>query len=82
MKPTKSKIHNTADSQIIKISLNRKDLILLDRYARLNDMTKKKAAKKILKDFLAANVSEPEDVSESQLDLFSSRETDLFDFTN
>ncbi|MBR1627150.1 MAG: hypothetical protein IJ681_08415 [Bacteroidales bacterium] len=78
----KSKIHNTTDSQILKISLNRKDLVLLDRYARLNDMTKKTAAKKILKDFLAANVSEPEDVSKSQLDLFSSRETDLFDFTN
>ncbi len=68
-------------STILKISLSQKDMMLLNRYSLLNDMTKKSAAKKIIKEFLAANVTEPEEVSKSQLDLFVDRETDLFDFT-
>lgn len=68
-------------SSVLKLTLSHKDMILLDRYARLNDITKKSAAKKILKDFLAANVAAPEVEAKNQLDLFSSRETDLFDYT-
>ncbi|MBQ7984507.1 MAG: hypothetical protein IJ250_02585 [Bacteroidales bacterium] len=62
--------------------MSSKDSILLDKYAKLNDLTKKTAAKKILHDFLAANVTMPEEVSGNQLDLFTPRETDIFDFTN
>lgn len=80
MKMSKSKITKTKP-QVIKISLNAKEVKLLDRYSKLNDMTKKSAAKKIIKEFLAANVNMPEEISENQLDLFASRETDLFDYT-
>ncbi|MBO6117605.1 MAG: hypothetical protein J6P44_03580 [Bacteroidales bacterium] len=80
MKNLNGKI-KTKKPQIIKLSLSEKDFILLDRYARLHDMTKKTAVKRIVKDFLSANVSMPEDISKNQLDLFTSRETDLFDYT-
>ncbi|MGP1515479.1 MAG: hypothetical protein ACTTJH_05910 [Bacteroidales bacterium] len=80
MKSSKSKIVKRK-SQTINISLNNKEIVLLNRYSKLNDMTKKSAIKKIIKEFLLANVSMPEDVSKNQLDLFASRETDLFDYT-
>lgn len=80
MKSNKNKI-GAKTSTALKISLSQKHMILLERFALLNDMTKKSAAKKIIKEFLAANVTEPEEVAQSQLDLFVDRETDLFDFT-
>ncbi|MBQ9254361.1 MAG: hypothetical protein IJ180_06275 [Bacteroidales bacterium] len=43
-------------------------------------MSEKTAAKKILKEYLAANVTLPKDESENQLSLFAPRETDIFDF--
>lgn len=65
----------------LKLILQKKDMILLERYAKINKLTPKKAAKKILKEYLATNVSLPEDIAVNQLDLFSPIETDIFDFT-
>lgn len=64
----------------LKIILSSKDFILLERYAKLNSLTEKTAAKKILKEFLANNVTMPEDELENQLSLFDPIETDIFDF--
>ncbi|MCQ2327284.1 MAG: hypothetical protein MJZ71_06935 [Bacteroidales bacterium] len=64
----------------MKIILSSKDFILLERYAKLNSLTEKTAAKKILKEFLANNVTMPEDELENQLSLFDPIETDIFDF--
>ncbi|MBQ9313010.1 MAG: hypothetical protein IJ213_08210 [Bacteroidales bacterium] len=64
----------------LKIILSSKDTLLLERYAKLNSMSEKTAAKKILKEYLAANVTLPKDESENQLSLFAPRETDIFDF--
>lgn len=78
-----SKYRNTTPkAQKINISLNSKDILLLDIYAHSNKITKKAAAKKILKDFLSQNVTPPENVAKNQLELFVSREMDLFDYTN
>lgn len=52
----------------------------MERYAKLNSLTEKTAAKKILKEFLANNVTMPEDELENQLSLFDPIETDIFDF--
>ena len=64
----------------LKIILSNKDFILLERYAKLNSLTEKTAAKKILKEFLVNNVTMPEDELENQLSLFDPIETDIFDF--
>lgn len=80
MKQTNGKMKKNS-SKSVKITLNKKDAFLLDRYAKLNSLTDKTAAKKIIKEFLAANVTMPEQVAENQLDLFACRETDLFDYT-
>jgi hypothetical protein len=64
----------------LKINLSKTDKKMLDRYCLLNKTTNKQAVKKILHKFLSDNISLPEEPSKNQLDLFSSRETDIFDF--
>ncbi len=74
--------NNKLKAHKINISLNNKDTILLDIYAKTNNITPKTAAKKILKEFLSQNVTLPETVAKNQLNLFVSREMDLFDYTD
>ena len=64
----------------LKINLSKTDKKMLDRYCLLNKTTNKQAVKKILHKFLSDNISLPEEPSKNQLDLFASRETDIFDF--
>lgn len=65
----------------LQICLNAKDILLLERYAKRNNISMKVAAKKIVKQFLTDNVTMPEQVAKNQLDLFSPLQTDIFDYT-
>lgn len=77
----RKKTHSKKKKQgSLKINLSNKDLVLLNRYCLLNKTTPKKASKKILHEFLSANVTLPEDIAKNQLNLFSPRETDIFDY--
>lgn len=64
----------------INLYLSAKDSYLLEIYAKQNSLTEKMAAKKIVKEFLAANIVVADDVLENQLSLFEPIETDIFDF--
>lgn len=77
----RKKTHSKKKKQgSLKINLSNKDILLLNRYCLLNKMTPKKAIKKVLHEFLSSNVTLPENDVRNQLNLFSPRETDIFDY--
>ncbi|MDO5760030.1 MAG: hypothetical protein Q4Q06_03285 [Bacteroidota bacterium] len=71
---------NTKKYKQIPLSITAKDAVLLKRYCELNESSPKIVIKKVVHEFLSANVNMPEEEIKNQLSLFASRETDLFDF--
>ncbi len=66
-------------SQFHKFKLSAHDEKLLERYCALNKISKNRAIKQILKEFLNENVDLLEDEAENQLGLFDSFQTNIFD---
>ena len=77
----KNSIYKKKKALNLKFMLNIADSQMLNYYAKLNNLSPKMAAKKIVHEFLINNVKIPEDEASNQLDLFTSRETNIFDYT-